>query len=312
MPAKRKERCRAMSGPGKVDPVNTFDAVRFRALITVAMRVILIRDSIAMWGRPSSGVPAGPQAPIRCTVNSGPRRLDARIAVPAAPPVASVLLLHGIGERLEYWSGAQQLLAGHGIASLLIDYSGYGASEGAITPAKLRQDVLAGYAELQRLATVPRPPFVLGLSLGSGVAADAAPYLQPAASGLILCEAFSSLRAAAAAVCDSLPWLKYLSSTLAKLMPDLYRTASTIAAVRAPVLIVHSDTDELFPPAMAHEIHATARRNPAADARLAILSGYAHNDAYLRPSSGYWQPILDFIAGGSNGSSDRTAPLSKS
>jgi alpha-beta hydrolase superfamily lysophospholipase len=302
MPARRKER---------EDEGHRFDAVRFRFFVTLAMRAILVRDRIAMLGRSPGAAAAGLNNPVSCTVSSGSRRLDARLALPRTTPSASVLLLHGIGERLEYWSGAQQLLAGRGIASLLIGYSGYGKSEGAVTPANLRQDALAGYAELQRRVPGPQPPFVLGLSLGTGVAADAAPSMRPAPSGVILCEAFSSLRDAAEAVCRSLPLLRYAASRLAKLMPDLYRTASSIGIIGAPLLIVHSDSDELFPAGMARQIYAAATSDPPTGAALVVLSGYAHNDAYLRPASGYWEPILDFMGGKPDKSRERPASLSK-
>ena len=83
---------------------------------------------------------------------------------------AAVLLCHGIGETVEQWFGVQQLLAAHGVASLVFDYSGYGKSRGRVDWDQFELDTMAAFATLQKLA--PRMPHsVLGFSLGSGVAA---------------------------------------------------------------------------------------------------------------------------------------------
>jgi len=272
----------------------SFAALRFQFFVTLAMRLILIRDGLATRRSPQETA-AGAASTIPCSIASGGRVLEARLAMPRSAPLASVLILHGIGERLDYWTEAQQLLARCEIASLIVHYSGYGKSMGATTPENLRQDVRASYAELQRLVPGVPAPCVLGLSMGTGVAVDAAPGLQPPPSGIILCEPFSSLQDAAGAVCDTLPGLRLASRWLAKLMPDVYRTAATVGRIESPLLIVHSDADELFRVGMAQAILAAANAAGQPPAELAVLHGFAHNDAYLRPSLGYWQPILDFI-----------------
>nr|WP_246409221.1 alpha/beta fold hydrolase [Granulicella aggregans] len=258
------------------------------------MRAILIRDGIAgVFVRPPSTLHAGTARQIAIT--SGSRRLDGLVLLPVSNSKAAVLILHGIGERLSYWRKAQEMLATNGIASLIFDYSGYGTSAGATTPENLRQDTLAAYDALQRLIPSTRPPFLLGLSLGTGVAVDAAPHLVPAPSGVVLCEAFSSLRSAAQAVLAAIPLPEFAIRALAKLLPDVYRTAVSVRQVASPLLIVHSDADELFPVTMAHEIFSAAREDEGRRAELFVPRSYAHNDAYLNPVPGYWQPILDFL-----------------
>jgi fermentation-respiration switch protein FrsA (DUF1100 family) len=131
--------------------------------------------------------------------------------------------------------------------------------------------------------------------MGTGVAVDAAPILQPPPSGIILCEPFSSFRAAAIAVCNTVPLLGPILRSMASTVPDIYRIAASIDRVRSPLLIVHSSADELFPVAMAQEIFVAAVSDPTRPAELAVPHGFAHNDAYLNPSLGYWAPILHFI-----------------
>jgi fermentation-respiration switch protein FrsA (DUF1100 family) len=278
-----------------VTAVTLIDAVRFCFFVTLAMRLILLRDSFARSG--AVATPATHLAFRRTslTIDGGDRKLEALLVCPANAPIASVLILHGIGERLEYWAEAQQLLTSHQIASLIVHYSGYGGSEGAITPANLRRDVIAAYATMRQRLPEVKSHFVLGLSLGTGVAIEAAPALTPPPAGIILCEAFSSFRQAAAAVCETLRLLRPFSRPLSFLVPDIYRTAASVRRLGSPLLLVHSDDDELFPAAMARTIFDTASRNAEASVELQVLHGFAHNDAYLRPHSGYWQPILAFI-----------------
>ncbi len=259
------------------------------------MRAILIRDGIAeLFAQRSEPLPhAGTVQQV--AIPSGSRVLEGFLVLPASETRASVLILHGIGERLSYWGGAQEMLAQHGIASLIFDYSGYGKSGGATTPENLRQDTIAAYDKLHALVPDARPPFLLGLSLGTGVAIDAAPHLIPAPSGVVLCEAFTSLRKAGEAVLATTPLPGFAINALAKLLPDLYRTAASIRQVASPLLIVHSDSDELFPVGMSREIFSSAHKEMSLQVALVVPHGFAHNDAYLKPVPGYWQPILDFL-----------------
>jgi alpha-beta hydrolase superfamily lysophospholipase len=274
-----------------------FDESRFCLIVNLAMRAISLRDGIAICFAQTRTQPKiAPDLPPRpFTIKSQGRSLEARLVLPTQTPSRSVLILHGIGERLGYWHDAQRLLASHGIASLIVHYSGYGCSTGAITRENLRQDTIAAYVKLRELVPNEEAPFLLGLSLGTGVAVDAAPRLEPPPSGIVLCEPFSSLRDAAGAVCKSLGFLGTILRPLSSLVPDFYRSAATIQHINSPLLIVHSDADELFPVTMAREIHAAAAVVPNMTAQLVITSGFTHNGAYLRPALAYWQPILDFI-----------------
>jgi fermentation-respiration switch protein FrsA (DUF1100 family) len=269
--------------------------LRFQILISFAMRAILIRDGIVglLARQPSSISPRNSFRQV--SISSGPRLLNGLLLLPATDSKASVLILHGIGERLSYWREAQEMLAEHGVASLIFDYSGYGKSTGATTPKNLRKDTLAAYDSLRALAPDARPPFLLGLSLGTGVAIDAVPHLTPTPSGVVLCEAFTSLRSAAKSIMSLVGLPRFATGQLATLVPDIYRSATSIGQVKSPLLIVHSDADELFPVTMAREIFSEALKDEGRRVKLFVPHGFAHNDAYLNPVPEYWHPILDFL-----------------
>lgn len=258
-----------------------FAAQRFRIPISIARRLILIRDSAFMDGYlrdcPSSVASSHHRKAL--VIPHHGRSLEAVYVAPRAPS-AAVLLFHGIGDRLDYWRTAQLLLADHNIASLIFHYSGFGRSSGSLTPGNLHQDAHAAYAALHSLLPARIPLHLIGFSLGSGVATEVVAHLSPQPAGLILCQAFPSLRAATARIA---------SPVFAPLLPDIWHTQRTVATLQMPLLVVHGDADQLFPVAMAQQIA------DAAGISLIQPRGYAHPDPYLRPTLDYWQPILNFI-----------------
>jgi alpha-beta hydrolase superfamily lysophospholipase len=266
-----------------------FSSLRFRILITLAKSIIQMRDAAVI--ATQNFLSRSSQATLQAEIRSGRplvipclnRSLEAVFATPTAP-TAAILIFHGIGERLSYWHAAQHLLSESGIASLVFHYSGYGRSTGATTPQNLHQDAHAAYATLLSLLSETTPIYLLGYSLDTGVATEVTPHLVPPPAGLILCQSFTSLRDAAAAIAPAI---------LSPLLPDIWRTHRSIADVGVPLLIVHGDADELFPVAMAQQIASAASRSQH-PVSLIHPSGFTHNQAYLRPTLAYWQPIIDF------------------
>jgi alpha-beta hydrolase superfamily lysophospholipase len=263
------------------------DDLRLRLWITLAKRSIFVIDETLLFishlrrrGTSQTVRLRHPFFPQPTTIPATHGQLDARLCVPPHP-LASVLICHGIGDRLSYWEDVQIQLSAFGIASLIFDYASYGASTGSLSVQTLREDTQAAYAHL-RAAAPGLSVFVLGFSMGTGVATDAVPYLSPPPAGLILCQAFTSLRAAAAQITRS--------TILSRLIPDVWNTAASLPALSVPLLIVHGDADRLFPLHHAHALHAA---QPAAT--LAEPPGFTHPGGYLTPTLVYWQPILNFI-----------------
>ena len=244
-------------------------------------RLLDLRDRALGWGR-CGRVPTGiHESASRHTIPSAASRLDAVFAAPAAVPArAAVLLCHGIGETVEQWFGVQQLLALHGVASLVFDYSGYGKSTGRPDWDQFEADAVAAFAALKNLAP-DVPVSVLGFSLGSGVAT--ATIHRLGAHRLILCEAFTSFRSAA--IAGGLP------RPLARIVPPIWHAQQPLARCKLPVLIVHGADDRLFPVAMARELAEWCQ--PPAE--VVLVPGTAHNQPFRRPDAAYWGPIVEWI-----------------
>jgi len=214
--------------------------------------------------------------------SSGGRRL-AGVWVGAGVGAPAILLCHGIGETVEHWSAVQAYLRERGVGSLVFNYSGYGESSGRICVENCDEDFVAGYAELRRRVGPGGRVFVLGFSLGSGIAANGIAGLMPPPEGLFLCEAFTSLREAARA--GGAPgWM-------VREIPNVRDTVRAVGLMQLPVCVMHSDGDRLFPVEMAMKI-ATACGDRG---ELVVASGLRHNEPYLKPTDAYWAPVVERV-----------------
>ena len=219
-----------------------------------------------------------PFAEQRLAIESGSRRLSA-VYVAAGGDTPAVLICHGIGELVEYWSGVQGLLKEMGVSSLVFNYSGYGESSGRISAANCEEDAVSAYGELAIRGH--RSIVLLGFSLGSAVSSAVASRIG--IDGLVLCEGFSTLREAGTTI--GFPrWMT-------RVVPDSWQTVRRASELEIPVLVVHSDEDDLFPVAMARRVaDACGTRG-----ELIVINGLSHNAPIFTPTPAYWRPIADWI-----------------
>jgi pimeloyl-ACP methyl ester carboxylesterase len=179
-----------------------------------------------------------------------------------------VLLCHGnggnIGDRVPHLA----LLTAAGFDVLAFDYRGYGRSSGRPTEQGTGLDALAARAALLRREGVdPERVLYLGESLGGAVALALALEHPPA--GLILQSAFTSVRDVARFHYPFLP---------AALVPDAYPSLRLIPGLRAPLLVLHGDRDDIVPLMHGEELFAAAPEPK----RLEVLEGVGHNDLISR------------------------------
>ncbi len=247
------------------------------SLFLTAISRLIFRDDRRS-GRMGQMLEAFPFSRERLVISSGSRRLSA-VYVQAGEDTPAVLICHGIGERVEYWSGAQGLLKGMGISSLVFNYSGYGESTGRVSAANCEEDALAAYREL--FDRGHRSIVLLGFSLGTGVCGAVASRID--VDGVVLCQGFSSLRAAGMAM--GFPrWMTYT-------VPDVWNTVRRAGELGMPVLVVHSDVDGLFPLSMAEQVAEAC----GAHGKLIVIPGVSHNVPIFAPTEEYWRPIVDWV-----------------
>jgi len=209
---------------------------------------------------------------------SGSRILDGRF-VPGEKGKPVVLICHGIGDTLEMWDAAQSVFEERGIGSMVFNYSGYGKSTGRVRVQHYGEDFSVAYEELLLRVDADTPLFVLGYSLGTGVAAAGVSNIAKVPTGLFLCSGFTSLREAGLEI--GFPrWLT-------RCVPDVWNTLDGLADVEMPVVVVHSHDDRLFPMKMAEQL--AARRG----FELIATHGFSHSAPLFQSAEAYWLPIAE-------------------
>lgn len=147
-----------------------------------------------------------------------------------------VLVCHGNGGNITHRLALANALLGTGLGVFLLDYRGYGRSEGRPTERGTYLDARAAYDWLRHQGFAPKHILVFGESLGGGVASELAASVET--GGLILQSTFTSIPDVGA---ELFPWLPV--RLLARIR---YDTRSRLPRIQVPVLIMHSRADGLI------------------------------------------------------------------
>ncbi len=238
--------------------------------------------------RKGADTPATYGAPFEAiTIASGDRRLDATLVRAPSDSAPALLIFHGTAESISHWADTQALLYRQGITSMVFDYSGFGRSTGRPSVAHLREDADSAYTEFTRRISPRARPFVLGYSLGTGVVFDVIDRWTPAPAGVVFAASYSSAREGAVAFGLIPSWLTFI-------LPDLWNNVRDVRKLRQPLLVLQSDSDELFPVSMARAVHDAA----TVPKQLVVLRGYPHEAGHRDPTEGYWAPVIRFLTTG--------------
>jgi fermentation-respiration switch protein FrsA (DUF1100 family) len=194
-----------------------------------------------------------------------------------------LLFFHGNAGNISHRLASIGQFLGLGLSVMIIDYRGYGQSEGKTTEAGTYRDAEAAWLYLtQERGVRPEDIVVFGRSVGASVAARLASEHDPA--GLILESSFTSVPDIAAELYWWLP---------ARLLSRLsHATHDYVRDVRCPVLVVHSREDDIIPFHHGEAIFAAAT-DPKS---LLVLRG-THNDAFMRDERTYLEGLREFLAG---------------
>jgi fermentation-respiration switch protein FrsA (DUF1100 family) len=192
-----------------------------------------------------------------------------------------LLFFHGnagnISHRLESIRQFLQL----GLAVLIIDYRGYGQSDGRTTEQGIYRDAEAAWRYLTETRSTPQEQIVVfGRSMGASAAAYLAAHHRPRA--LIVESSFTSVPDIAG---EYYPWLpvRWLSRLR-------HSTEDLVRQVNVPLLVIHSRDDEIVPFRHGEAIFAAAN-----EPRSFLAIRGTHNDAFLRDEDSYLAGIRSFL-----------------
>jgi len=196
-------------------------------------------------------------------------------------PRATMLFLHGnggnISHRLEKLLMYNQL----GLSVFIIDYRGYGLSEGKPSEQGTYLDAEAAWDYLTKQKKIPASDIIIyGESLGGAVASWLARRVE--AGALIIESVFSSVEDMGK---HYYPYLPVKLITRIK-----YPVTKYIREVPYPVLLIHSPADEIVPFAMGKKVYEAA--NQPKD--FLEITG-DHNSGFLHSGDLYVNGIDRFI-----------------
>lgn len=150
-------------------------------------------------------------------------------------PHPAVIFAHGNGELIDYWPNELSWFPEQGIGLFLIEYPGYGRSQGKPSQKNIAEVFINGYDLLaQRNDVDAEKILLLGRSIGGGAICDLAAKRPSAA--MLLMSTFTSARFFAAG---------YLAPSF--LVLDPFDNLPVVASYGRPILIVHGKHDEVVP-----------------------------------------------------------------
>ena len=212
-------------------------------------------------------------------------RLRGWLVRPAGVPAAPLVLYFGGNAEEVSWMleliGDPGRGATPGVAWLLVNYRGYGESEGRPSEQALVADARTLYDHVARLPGLDAERlFAFGRSLGSGVAVALAAG-RPL-RGVVLVNPFDSLSAVAKHYYPYLP--------VAWMLKHPFDSLSRAGSLATPLLCLIAENDEVIPPRHGLRLYEAW----AGPKRRVSLPGAGHNDAELAPA--LWPAVRDFLA----------------
>jgi alpha-beta hydrolase superfamily lysophospholipase len=213
---------------------------------------------------------------------------------PASPDAPLILVFHGNGEIAADYHDIAPAYTRLGISLLVMDYRGYGTSDGTPTASHLLSDGVTAFKAVGRICgendLSPQQLYVMGRSLGSAAAIEVATSAGGRLAGLIIESGFADTFGLLARMGAFVPG--------ANEERDGAGNATKISRVTTRTLIIHGHADVLIPAADARELY---RRSAASDKRLVLIPGAGHNDLMWTGMTQYIEAIRTFVFGAAQG-----------
>jgi fermentation-respiration switch protein FrsA (DUF1100 family) len=199
-------------------------------------------------------------------------------------PVESEMVLlwfHGNAGNISYRYDMIRAMMKLPVRVFIIDYRGYGRSEGTPSERGLYLDARAAWDYLVNERGIsPERVIIFGKSLGSAPAVDLAAQVEPA--GLIVQSGFTSAREMAAAV------LPFFPRALLQTKMD---SIAKISRVRCRKLFIHSRADEVVPFKLGYRLYQAAPEPK----QFYEVEGAPHNSTYVVGGARYLDALRKFI-----------------
>ena len=167
---------------------------------------------------------------------------------------------------------------------ILAEYPAYGGRKGKLGEKEFVSDA----KETIRLAfdEYGGPLFLLGESMGCGVAAAAAAEMPARVNGVILITPWDTLASIAQSKFPIFPVRLFLQ--------DRYDNTGNLASFNGRIAVVGAARDEVIPIRHAGNLYESL---PGTSKNMWTIQGAGHNDWYTYVNEIWWKEIMDFVSG---------------
>lgn len=197
----------------------------------------------------------------------------------SAASTGQVLIVHGNAgcavDRIDFAESLQSVEPG--LSVFILEYPGYGDRTGAPTQSSL----LKAADEAIGLLANNGPVFIVGESLGTGVAAYLAGKYSNIVAGLMLFCPYNNLASVARHHMAIFPtgWLLW----------DRFPSDTWLRAYNGPLGVLVAERDQIVPPRFGRLLFE-GYHGPK---KLWEIAGAGHNDVFDRPDE-WWREVLEF------------------
>jgi len=213
---------------------------------------------------------------IEYTLEHSGARLNGWLLNHAVVPDKIIIYYGGNAEDIFYSRDQFKLYSD--TATLLVNYRGYGSSNGMPGEQELFSDALAIYDDIvQRYA--PNKIYLMGRSLGSAVACYVAANRE--ATGVILVTPFDSLESIAKSRFPYLP--------VSLLLRHKFLSTDYAAEITSPTLIIYGGKDQTVKPENTQKLISALQ----GETKTVFIEEAEHNN--IEMFDGYTLAILQFI-----------------
>ncbi|RJR20524.1 MAG: alpha/beta fold hydrolase [Desulfobacteraceae bacterium] len=199
-------------------------------------------------------------------------------------PPRCLLVFHGNAgyalDRTYFVEGFEALETPRSWDVYLFEYPGYGARPGTPSEKEFKRAAELG---ARALLSDGRLLYLLGESLGSGLAAYLAGLLGNDVAGIVMVTPFTSLVDVARHHYPFLP--------MDLLLSEKYNSDEALRFYSGPAAFIIAEKDEIVPARLGKTLY-DHYRGPK---RLWIQQGKSHNTLDYHPRASWWREVSDFI-----------------
>ncbi len=193
----------------------------------------------------------------------------------------TVIVYHGNAGHAGHRGYYARMLNSLGLRVVLAEYPGYGPRSGRPNEHTLVNDAM-GIAKLAH-ERYGKPLWIIGESLGAGVAAAVAGRVPDLIQGIVLITPWNRLVDVAAYHYSFLPVRWLLKSD--------YDSIKALTNYNGPKLVITAEQDTIVPAHLGHDLH----RNTHEPKRLIEVRGAGHNNWNSSLSLDFWENVVQWL-----------------